>query len=352
MRRDTAKKPAILRMVGRPLAALWLIGLPLIAAGEETSSPPEQSERTAGGVLPSLSFLLPPDSPLRLRFPDAIEIESDDTAYDRRFPLGAQAAIDRGVTLPKPWGISFSHVTNNQAQSIENLAVALGKGAPPPQGSELVDLPFVSIQNASSRTTTKQIRADLWVLPFLNIFGGIGAVSGNVPLDVVVDLDQTGLCPPIVTCGSVGASFNASVETNTATLGLVGAYGWDNWFVSGSASSTLSFGGKTEEAVQSHTVSGRFGRRWAFGPGHVVAPFVGVSYLDLDQVVEGVTGLQDAFPDGDSLDVRYRARISNTNKWSGIIGLNLGFVQGFSLSAEYNFNKDDERTVLSGTYRF
>ncbi len=319
----------------------------------DPADPSDSPVRKTRAILPSLSALLPPDSPLRVRFPDAVA--PPDTApvpYPRRLPLGAQAAIDRGAILPRPWGLSFSIIDNNQAQNIEDLSVALGKGTAPPLGTDLVALPFVTIENAASNTRTRQIRADVWVLPFLNVFAGVGMVDGTVPLDVVVDVDQTALCPPIVTCGTVSASFDAGVDTNTATIGVTGAYGWENWFVSGTASFTDSFGGNTQGAVRSVTASARVGRSWAFGRGNIVSPFVGVSYLDINQVVEGTTRLRGAFPDGDDLAVRYKARISNEDKWSGIIGLNLGFIQGFSVAGEYNYSPNSERFVLSSTYRF
>lgn len=331
------------------LLAIAFVSAPAFA---ESNAEPEQSDRSTNAVLPSLSILLPPNSPLRLRFPDEFVSDGDNEVYTRRFPLGGQAAVDRGVTLPKPWGISFTYVDNSQPQNIEDISVALAKGAPPPPDTPLVDLPFVQIDNAESNTRTKQVRADLWVLPFLNVFGALGKVEGEVPLDVVVDLNATGLCPPILTCKTVGASFEAGVDTYTATLGLTGVYGWDNWFVSVSASFTDSFGGNTDDAVRSVSVSGRVGRRWAFGPGHMISPFVGVSYLDIDQVVEGVARLRDAFPDGDDLSVRYRASISNQDKWSGVVGLNLGFIQGFSVAGEYNYSGNSERFVVSTTYRF
>jgi hypothetical protein len=311
-----------------------------------------QTAHSSSAVLPSLSTLLPPDSPLRLRFPDVYDPDEPRPPYARRLPLGAQAAIDRGAILPRPWGFSLSYIDNSQGQNIEDLSVALGKGAAPPVGTDLVDLPFVRIENAQSNTRTGQVRADVWVLPFLNVFGGIGKVEGRVPLDVVVDLNETELCPPIVTCDSVRASFDAGVEANTATIGMTGAYGWDNWFVSGSASLTDSFGGNTVDAVRSVSVSGRIGRRWAFGPGHIVSPFVGVSYLDINQVVEGTTRLPDAFPDGEELAVRYKARISNKDKWSGVIGLNLGYVQGVSIAGEYNYSPRSKRFLLSSTFRY
>lgn len=311
--------------------------------------------RNAGiedGILPSLNALLPANSPLRLRFPGPTVAVGETAEYTRRFPIGGQEAVDLGITLPEPVGISVTFVDNTQAQNIGDLSVALGKGASPPPGTDLVDLPFVELQNVESRTQTTQIRADLWVLPFLNVFGAIGDVTGDVDLDVVVDLDQTGLCPTPATCGIVDAGFTAGVRTNTVTLGATGVYGWENWFVSGTASGTASFGENTDYAVTSFTASGRFGRRWAYGPGHIVSPYLGVSYFYLDQVVEGTTRLPDAFPDGDSLDVRYKAQVENDDRWSGVAGVNLGFISGYSITAEVNFSDNNARTVIGASYRF
>lgn len=165
----------------------------------------------------------------------------------------------------------------------------------PPPDVELTDLPSLRIENAESNTETQQIRSDAWVLPFLNVFAGVGKVTGRVPLYVVVDLNETGLCPPIVSGDTVSASFDAGVDTNIRTFSLTGVYGWDNWFISGSASFTDSFGGNAESPVRSYTASARLGRLWAFGPGHIIAPYLGVSYLDLDQVVEATPASETLF---------------------------------------------------------
>ena len=45
-------------------------------------------------------------------------------------------------------------------------------------------------------------------------------------------------------------------------------------------------------------------------------------------------------------------RISNEDKWVGALGLNLGLVQGFSISGEYNESATSDWFVLSSTYRF
>ena len=53
----------------------------------------------------------------------------------------------------------------------------------------------------------------------------------------------------------------------------------------------------------------------------MLSAYVGADYLDVDQTVNGTTSLPDAFPDGDDLNVRYRIDQSNTDKWSGLVGM-------------------------------
>ena len=56
---------------------------------------------------------------------------------------------------------------------------------------------------------------------------------------------------------------------------------------------------------------------------------------------------------GSVLFVRDSAtRLSNKDKWVGALGLNLGVLQGFSMSGEYNKSAESDWFVLSSTYRF
>lgn len=77
------------------------------ALSEEIESESEVRIDEPKAILPSISTLLPPDSPLRLGFPEKTSEEARTEVYNRFFPLGAQAAFERGAILPKPWGISF-----------------------------------------------------------------------------------------------------------------------------------------------------------------------------------------------------------------------------------------------------
>lgn len=337
-----------------PLAIVaCLIAAPALAEGGNRFT---GAVDTAPGILPQLGVLLRLPDNLQLRDPDEPETPDGPATYGRLLPLGAQKVIERGYALPLPLGISILGVDNTQRQGISDLEVALGKGTAPPPGTDLRPLPNVMIDNVVSYTRTKQVKFDAWVLPFLNLFATLGKVDGRVNLDVTADLDAAlppPICTPIDPCGTVSANFNAGVDAVTATLGATGVYSFGYWWGSASLSGTLTAGSNSDTDIKSYSGSLRAGRRFAFGNGHIVSPYFGVSYLDVDSVVEGVTGLQSVFPDGDDLYVRYRIRQENLDKWSGVLGLNLGFANGTSIQAEYNRNSGGgERFVLAASVRF
>ena len=184
----------------------------------------------------------------------------------------------------------------------------------------------------------------------------MGKVDGSVNLDVIADLDAAlppPICTPISPCGTVSANFDAGVDAVTGTLGVTGVYSFGYWWTSATLSATLTAGSNADTDIKSYSGGVRAGRRFTFGKGHVLSPYFGISYLDVDSVVEGVTGLDDVFPDGDDLFVRYRIKQENLDKWSAVAGLNVGFKNGTSLQAEYNRNTGGgERFVLATSVRF
>lgn len=330
--------------------------VPLFCAGNSwAEDAADEADTVPGGILPQLGYRLRLPDNLQLRYPNAPKLTDDPVKYDRKLPFYGQQAIDRGYTLPLPFGISVIGVDNKQLQDITDVAVALGKGVPPPPDAELKDLPFVGLENVVSRTNTAQVKLDAWILPNLNVFAAIGRVSGNANLDVVVDLDAAfppPVCTPIDPCGTVSANFDAGIDATTYTLGATVVHGWDNYFLVGSASFTDTLGKNSDTVVRSVSASGRFGRNWMLGNGTLFAPYIGVSYLDYDEEIRGVTRLENAFPDGDSLEVRYKANSTNVDKWSGVIGLNVGFKNGVSVQGEYNKSRSGDRLLVSLVQRF
>jgi hypothetical protein len=132
------------------------------------------------GILPSIGIWFRVPETLQLRYPE--EFGADDQKlpkYDRFFPIGGQKVVDRGIVLPRPWGIGFIGVSNVQEQLLNNGDVAIGRDFVPPKGTPLTPIPFVAFDNVISDTTSKQLKVDVWILPFLNLYGVLGKVTGK-----------------------------------------------------------------------------------------------------------------------------------------------------------------------------
>ena len=335
----------------------------------QTTTESVQERPLATGILPQLSIALRLPENYRLYDPEDPVAPAEPVEYKRRFPLGGQEVINRGYALPLPIGISLIGVNNVQDQDITDLNIAIGKGVVPPEDTELRPFPAVTIASTSD-TTSVQIKADLWVLPFLNVYATLGKITGDADITVNIDLsDAEEICipnplppvpgqperPPICSdfdqTGSFLLPITSSVDRDSATLGVLGAFSIGRWFGSVTASYTDSFGGKASD-IDSISASFRTGRRLIFGNNNLLTPYLGISYLDLNTRVQGVATLRDAFPDGDDLNVRYDIQLDNVDKFSGVLGLGIGQQNGFGMQFEWNKSPNSERLVLSIEKRF
>lgn len=357
------------------VAVAAFVGFTPVLAQEgapEESRPPENVEfedEVAKGILPQLGILLRIPEDFRLYDPEDPKPPEEEIEYERTFPIGAAEAINRGYSLPLPIGISAIYVSNVQDQTMTDLNVSLGKGVVPPKDVELRPYPAVSIDSKSD-TQSYQLKADVWVTPFLNAYAIIGKLTGDASVTVNIDLaDAPEICvpdprptlpgapprPPICSDNEFTGSFRlpikSQVDRTTATLGLLGAFAIDRWFTSVTASYTESYGDKNSD-ISTINAGVRAGRRFFLGRGNGLTPYFGVNYLDIDTRVRGVATLPDAFPNGDGLNVRYDVQVDNADKYSGIAGLSFGFKNGMGIQFEWNRSANSERFVLSAEKRF
>ena len=323
----------------------------------------ETTHQPAKGILPQLGNLLQVPEDFILYDPETPKPPEEPIEYKRTFPIMGEAVINQGYRLPLPIGISVIGVDNTQGQNITDVNVALGKGVFPPESEPLRSVPAVNIDSVSI-TQSLQIKADLWVLPFLNVFATLGKVTGEADIEVIIDrADAPTICipspipikPPICTPNTFTGSFllpvKANIERTSATLGLTGTYSIGRWYTALTASYTDTYGDNASD-ITTTNASIRAGRRFFFKNGTMLSPFFGVNYLDIDTRVQGTTSLDDAFPDGDSINVRYDIQLDNEDKNTAILGLTTGFTNGMSVVFEWNKSSNSERFVLSGTVRY
>ncbi|WP_204113600.1 autotransporter outer membrane beta-barrel domain-containing protein [Shimia biformata] len=360
---------AVTKTIAKALAALALLALPGAVFAEDENGGRRSFEEfvedanefselqpRSDGVLAQLGYALKLPDQFQLRDPKKAEAPKTPFVYDRMFPIWGQQALNRGFALPEPYGISYIGVVNTASQQIENVAVNIDKGVVPPPNAPLIEIGGVAtFTDIVSRTNGHQLKADVWVLPFINVFAALGKNSGFVTFDLNVDLDALfpfPICSPLRPCGTATTRLRARTETTSGTVGFSGVYGFDNYFLVGTMAATRTIGGNSVNPVEANTAGLRFGRRYEIGNGNLFAAFVGVSYLNTTQTINSVARLRDAFSDGDDLNVRYRARLSNPFPYSFVVGFNYGHKDGWSFAAEYNRNAGGDRFVGSVSMRF
>ena len=276
--------------------------------------------------------------------------------YDRRLPFLGRELAAKGYALPLPLGVTVLINDTLQPQNISNGAVALGKGDfVPPPGTELRELPYVEFTGVEADTLSTQVKLDAWILPFLNVYGIVGYFRSDVDLIVNADLDQAfppPICGPLQPCGIASQPFKAEASGLSYGAGFSAAYGVEPWFGAVNFSYIYNDGRKGDDRIISKSAGARTGRYWNISESLMLSAYVGADYLDVDQTVNGTTSLSDAFPDGDDLNVRYRIDQSNTDKWSGLVGMTFGLRRGIGVIAEAAFGENSHRYMASAYYRF
>jgi hypothetical protein len=93
--------------------------------------------------------------------------------YPYLFPLLGKKAYKRGYDVLYPWGISGIYFTQRQDILIEHTLIGLNGGEKVDVSNIIEFGPIVATTNAYT------IRPDVWILPFLNLYGVLGGHLRN-----------------------------------------------------------------------------------------------------------------------------------------------------------------------------
>lgn len=214
------------------------------------------------------------DNPVYKAYYDSLK-EMD---YPYIFPILGKKAYKRGYDLPFAYGMSGIYFTQRQEIIIEQTSIGFN-------GGEMVDVSkFIKFGPTIATTHAYTVRPDLWVFPFLNIYGVFG--GGTTETEVT-------LLKPI----SLQTTQGFAVSSIGLGATLAGAVGpilmvWDNNFNFADVEAVV-------EPVPAFNSSFRLGHnlRDAAHPQRMLSVWVGVFYQDIKSDTEGSIALQRIFPD-------------------------------------------------------
>jgi hypothetical protein len=239
-------------------------------------------------------------------------------------PLFMKHLVDEGEFF-EPWGIGIDYFTMDQDYSIKSLQFEI-------PGIGDIDPSLVQVSN---KLQHYDLKLDVWVTPFLNVFGLVGRVDA----DTLVDLSSVPIPGLPFQLGTLPVCYDGTVYG----LGLNLIYGTDRWFAAlNNTWTSTSLSGDFDSSVDSFTIQPRLGlivNQWTM--------WVGGMWLDTQEKHSGTIDLPvPGWP-----PVPFEVELETAEKWNYAVGVGHVFSPKATLYLEYGFG-DRTHTLFNFTYRF
>ncbi len=234
-----------------------------------------------------------------------------------------------GHELPPPIGLSVLYYTQNHDYDMDRLSAfpQVPPGVPAPDLAAGLDTSAIGVENDVDQIGLK---ADAWLLPFLNAFALVGQIDGTTEV-------AFGNSPAALAFGTdrLKRDYDGTVYGGGATL----AAGWDDYFVSMQGVWTktdLDAGTSVSTTVFRPIVGYRL---------RAVTAWAGAMWQDTQEEHEGV------FPIPALGLVRYDLTLNEKDPWNALTGVRYQLNEHWFAQAEVGFGSRTH-IELELTYRF
>jgi hypothetical protein len=250
-------------------------------------------------------------------------------------PIWGKDAREKGFDLPLPFGVGLTYTYIHQNMVVSDVKI---------EGNPL----NVNIGDAATTTHTGVMRADVWVFPFLNVYGLFG--------------DTAGVTKPTLVFPN-GEVVESEVEYNRFSYGggMTLAGGWKALFMTLDANWTTGDivskdrGQVGDDPIRTFTFSPRLGMLMSSGKLGTGALWVGGMFLLATSEIHGRADLSDHpalvnLIGKDSLG--YSVRVEPKENWNLLVGGNWEINKRWSVTAEIGGIQDRFHAIGAGMYRF
>ena len=227
----------------------------------------------------------------------------------------------------------------------------------------MVNMDFVNFGRASADNSNVQIKADVWLFPFLNLYATYGKMHGSADAPIAIkgqDLIEFlgGSCDGVLSpkaCDQTFSSIAHPEYTGTnVSIGFNLAMGWDRFFVTLPVTFVSTNLNILADDVKSLQISPRIGITSDVGKWGTMATFIGITYLDASLDVAGkITFDTSTIPgESDTTELDFLIHQENADKINYLIGFNWDVTKSWSFHSEVGVGGSRESFIASTTYRF
>ncbi len=200
--------------------------------------------------------------------------------YNYVFPIFGQKTYQKGFDIPYPAGIMGNFIWMKQGILIDNLQLGLKTDE---KDIPLTPVDFIEFGDNTNVSYTVNVRPDLWIFPFLNVYGifGYGHSKTEVNLTYPIELQSV-------------------VDQDIATygFGVLGAFGIGPVWMSVDANFTWNKPELLEKSVPVNVLGVRVGHTFTFKqrPDRNLAVWIGAMRVHMGAETVGEVALADAIP--------------------------------------------------------
>jgi opacity protein-like surface antigen len=304
--------------------------------------------------------------------------------YDNIFPIWGQKAYEKGFDIPYPTGIMVNYFYVKQSIIVENLRLGLQTDN---QDIPLTEVDFIKFGNNFSTANTVMFRPDVWVFPFLNVYGIFGYGNSTTEVNVTAPIELKSVVDQSV---------------RTSGFGLTAAGGIGPVWIAVDGNITWTKPELLDKPVKVNTFGVRFGHNFENKnkPYRNLGIWVGAMKASISSNTVGQIKLKDALPqtvfdradeivddyytwynsldpnniidskkievadqvltpiieriesaDGETI-IRYGIDKRVKQEWNGLIGAQFQWNKNWTLRTEAGIIGDRKSFLLSLNYRF
>lgn len=200
--------------------------------------------------------------------------------YDYIFPILGQGAYRKGFDIPYPVGLMANYMWMRQNLIFENMQLGIKTDN---LDIPLTDVEFIEFGENTNTSYAYNVRPDIWILPFLNVYGIFGGGQSRTEVNLTAPI-------PLYS--------NVEQGLRTAGFGVMGAGGIGPIWFSLDANWTWSKPDLLDKPVKVNVLGIRLGHTFKFKnkPESNIALWAGGMRMEMNSDTKGEILLIDAIP--------------------------------------------------------
>jgi len=211
------------------------------------------------------------------------DLDTVDTKYPYTLPIFGNFLHDIGVDLPYPVGVMVNYFYGVQDIIIPEIAIGFSDG---PLGNEipLTDISrLIEFSDVKATAYSLNFRPDIWLLPFLNVYGIIGKAWANTEVNITYPIQLKAL---------------AELDGMSFGIGMTFAGGVNKYFTVVDINKVWTYMSNFEEPVGTSVLSLRLGRTFEVGknPESNIGFWAGAMRVNMGGTTTGTITMAEVLP--------------------------------------------------------